>query len=153
MITWWWPSRVTSYDSAMAFPKAEVIKVENPQSPDYVRTWGVWDDPSKTAQPALLKKGARGGGSDFVQANRGKKAIALDPGKPNFKELMHRLLETADVFLTNVRKQGLKRLGLDYETISKDFPRLICAHVTAFGQVGPMENNPGYDFSAFWAYI
>merc|ERR1740117_990464 len=64
---------------------------------------------------------------------------------------MLKLLGTADVFLTNVRLQGLQKLGLDWESLRLRFPRLIFAHLTAWGVGGPKENDAGYDVGAFWA--
>eukprot|EP00935_MAST-01C_sp_MAST-1C-sp1_P002225 g2225.t1 len=129
---------------------AEVIKIENPRAPDISRSWGRGDDPAKTAQPGLNET-VEGGGSAFVQINRGKKSIALDPTKPEGIVLMKKLLDTADIFVTNVRNRSLKKLGLDYESLAPEFPRLVYGHLSAFGQAGPMVDDPGYDFGAFWA--
>lgn len=129
---------------------AEVIKIEDPTSPDITRSWGKTDDPSQTADPAIHAT-VEGGGSSFVQLNRGKKSIALDPRTPEGGALFKRLLGTADVFITNVRLQSLQKAGLDFESLELEFPRLIYAHLTAFGRSGEMVNDPGYDFGAFWA--
>merc|ERR1740121_1719335 len=64
---------------------------------------------------------------------------------------MRKLLAEADVFVTNVRRKGLISLGLDYDTLHKQHPRLIYAHLTAWGIGGPDEDYPGYDVGAFWA--
>lgn len=61
------------------------------------------------------------------------------------------LLFVDSVFVTNVRGAPLKRAGLDYETIHAEMPRLIFAQLSAWGQSGPMSENPGYDAGAFWA--
>lgn len=111
---------------------------------------GRGDDPSRTASPELNAT-VEGGGSAFVQFNRGKKCIALDPTKPEGNALAKRLIGTADIFVTNVRQQSLQKQGLDYESLSKEFPSLIYGHLTAFGRAGEMMNDPGYDFGAFWA--
>jgi crotonobetainyl-CoA:carnitine CoA-transferase CaiB-like acyl-CoA transferase len=129
---------------------AEVIKIENPKAPDVTRGWGSGDDPAQTAQPEI-QSSVEGGGSAYVQINRGKKAIALDTSKPEGVAILKKLLETADIFITNVRKKSLVKLGLDYEAIHREFPQLIYGHVSAFGQSGPMEDDPGYDFGAFFA--
>ena len=125
---------------------AEVIKVENPRAPDTTRSWGRGDDPSRTASPELNAT-VEGGGSAFVQLNRGKKCIALDPTKPEGNALAKRLIGTADIFVTNVRQQSLQKQGLDYESLSKEFPSLIYGHLTAFGRAGEMMNDPGERFS------
>ena len=61
------------------------------------------------------------------------------------------MIADADIFLTNVRPAPLQRATLDYETLHAENPRLIYAHLTAWGQTGPMSENPGYDVGAFWA--
>jgi crotonobetainyl-CoA:carnitine CoA-transferase CaiB-like acyl-CoA transferase len=84
-------------------------------------------------------------------ANRGKRSIALDVQQPSGVEVMHRLLESADVFLTNVRPRALRRLGLDAETLTVAHPGLIYARGHGFGARGPDADHAGYDSSAFWA--
>jgi len=67
-------------------------------------------------------------------------------------QLLKRMLASADVFVTNVRLQSLKKVGLDYESLAPEFPRLIYAQFSAFGLTGPKANDPGYDFAAWWAH-
>ena len=92
-------------------------------------------------------------GTLFENTNRGKRSVILDLKKKDDKEILLRLLDKADVFLTNVRVKGLQRLGLDYETIRNRFPRLIYAHLTAWGRAGPHRDDAGYDAGAFWAAV
>jgi len=134
---------------------ADVIKIEAPDAPDISRGWGGGDDPKLTAMPELhqqLKAGKGGGGSAFVQINRGKRSLLLDYSKPAGLQILKRLLANADVFVTNVRLQSLQKVGLDYEALKAEFPRLIYAHFTAFGRTGDKANDPGYDFAAWWAH-
>jgi len=134
---------------------ADVIKIEDPNAPDISRGWGGGDDPELTAMPELhrqLKEGKVGGGSAWMQLNRGKRSLILDVRKPAGIAIFKRLLQTADVLVTNVRLKGLQKIGLDYETLSNQFPRLIYAHLSAFGRVGPKTHDPGYDFGAWWAH-
>ena len=130
---------------------ADVIKIENPRKPDFARSWGLKDDPKKTADLAL-RSAPGGGGSAFVNLNRGKRSVALDPTHPQGRALLFRLLETTDIFVTNVRQKALRKLGLDYETLHAQLPRLIYGHLSAWGRAGPMVDDPGYDFSSFWAH-
>eukprot|EP00444_Apocalathium_aciculiferum_P020890 CAMPEP_0183476576 /NCGR_PEP_ID=MMETSP0370-20130417/166668_1 /TAXON_ID=268820 /ORGANISM="Peridinium aciculiferum, Strain PAER-2" /LENGTH=380 /DNA_ID=CAMNT_0025669429 /DNA_START=21 /DNA_END=1163 /DNA_ORIENTATION=- len=119
------------------------------------RGWGGGDDPTKTASPSLhraLKERKGGGGSAYVQTNRGKRSLLVDFSKPEGIAVLKRLLSTADVFVTNVRPKGLQKAGLDYESLAAEFPRLIYAHFTAFGRSGPKVNDPGYDYGAWWAH-
>lgn len=128
---------------------ADVLKVENPSAPDFVRQWARRDDPKKTADPSKLDRGV---GSGFSQFNRGKRAIALNYQKPAGLRILKQLLADADVLITNVRNQALTKMGLDYSTVAKEFPRLIYGHLSAWGLQGPRQNDPGYDVGAFYAY-
>ena len=83
--------------------------------------------------------------------NANKKSLALDLKTPEGKAVMVKLLGTADVLLTNTREKALKKLGMDYETLSKAYPRLIHAHMTGFGETGPMADDPGFDNVCYWA--
>ncbi len=83
--------------------------------------------------------------------NANKKSIALDLKTAEGQEIMHKLLKTANVLLTNTRTLALKKLGMDYETLSKQYPSLIHAQMTGYGEAGPMANDPGFDNVCFWA--
>jgi crotonobetainyl-CoA:carnitine CoA-transferase CaiB-like acyl-CoA transferase len=84
-------------------------------------------------------------------ANRSKRCIAMDLSKEKGKLIVHKLVEKADVFLSNLRPSTLKRAKLDYETLSKLNPRLIYANVTGYGPKGPGAEWPAFDETAFWA--
>jgi len=87
----------------------------------------------------------------FDLDNRGKRSIILDASKPSGRDLVRRLATDIDVFLTNVRPGGLKRAGLDYESLAAINPRLVYASVTGYGLNGPDADKPGFDIAAFWA--
>ena len=84
-------------------------------------------------------------------ANRGKRSVAVDLRSEQGRAVLTRLLESADVFLTNFRPGALRRLGLDSETLTERYPRLVYARGHGFGVRGPDADLPGYDSSAFWA--
>ena len=86
---------------------------------------------------------------DFHNAN--KRSIALNLKSEEGQEIMAKLLKDADVFITNTRGKSLAKLGMDYETLSAKYPRLIHAHLTGFGEAGPMADNPGFDNVSYWA--
>lgn len=86
----------------------------------------------------------------FTIQNSGKRLTSIDLKNPDGKAAMLRLLETADVFLTNVRLPSLGRLGLDYETLHAAYPGLVYAHFSGFGPKGPDAAKPGFDSTAFW---
>lgn len=84
-------------------------------------------------------------------ANRGKRSIAMDVRSEQGLTVLHRLLESADVFLTNMRPNALKRLGLDAESVRERYPELIYARGSGYGPKGPDANQAGYDSTAFFS--
>jgi len=83
--------------------------------------------------------------------NTGKKCIALNLKAPDAKEIFWKLLEEADVFVTNTRPEALQRLGFSYEDVKERCPRLIYAIVLGYGEQGPEAARPAFDTTAFWA--
>tara|TARA_Y100001958_G_C21245503_1_gene575205 strand:+ start:1457 stop:2665 length:1209 start_codon:yes stop_codon:yes gene_type:complete len=81
--------------------------------------------------------------------NRGKRAIAVNTGTDEGREIVRKLVADADVFLTNVRPGQLKQQGLDFDTLSKMNPKLVYASVTGFGLQGEEADKPGFDTAAF----
>lgn len=79
-----------------------------------------------------------------------KKSIIIDLKTEKGKALMHRLIQDADVFMSNYRYRALIKLGFDYETLHDRYPRLICAYLTGYGEKGEMKDDPGFDNTAFW---
>jgi len=79
-----------------------------------------------------------------------KRSIALDLKTEEGMKVLHRLLESADVFLSNYRHRALVKMGLDFEHLHKEYPSLICAYVTGYGEYGDMRDDPGFDATAFW---
>lgn len=118
---------------------AEVIKVEKPELGDDTRQWG----------PPFLKDCNGNDTSDaayFHSANRGKKSVALDIACSEGQKIIKKLVADADILIENFRVGGLKKYGLDYDSLSTINPRLIYCSITGFGQTGPYKNRPGYDF-------
>ncbi|AFT69620.1 Formyl-CoA transferase [Alloalcanivorax dieselolei B5] len=118
---------------------AEVIKVERPGGGDDTRIWG----------PPYAKD-AEGHDSDqsayYLCTNRNKKSVAIDIAHPEGQALVRELAAQSDVVIENFKKGGLRRYGLDYESLSADNPGLIYCSITGFGQTGPYASRPGYDF-------
>ena len=117
---------------------ADVIKVENPNGGDDTRKWG----------PPFVK-GADGenlSAAYYHSCNRGKRSIALDFSKPEEAEKLKKLIATADVLIENFKLGGLKKYGLDYESLKAINPRLVYCSITGFGQTGPYAPRAGYDF-------
>lgn len=86
----------------------------------------------------------------FDLHNSGKKLTSIDLKSEKGHELFMQLLNDADVFITNIRPQALKRLKIDYESVKESNPRLIYGHFSGYGQKGPDCDRAGFDNSAFW---
>lgn len=117
---------------------ADVIKVENPNGGDDTRKWG----------PPFVE-GADGenlSAAYYHSCNRGKRSIALDFSQPEEAEKLKKLIATADVLIENFKLGGLKKYGLDYESLKAINPRLVYCSITGFGQTGPYAPRAGYDF-------
>lgn len=83
--------------------------------------------------------------------NRGKKSIAIDTSTEAGQKLLRKMVEEADVFLTNVRPGGLERSGLGYDELSKINPKLVYCSLTGYGLEGPDADRPGFDVASFWS--
>ncbi|MFM1751787.1 MAG: hypothetical protein RL119_749 [Actinomycetota bacterium] len=116
---------------------------------DVVKIEPLTGDPARSFQRML--GGDMPNNPVFELDNRNKRSIALNIATPEGLQVAYELLDTADVFVTNVRVEALKRAGLDYETLQQRNPRLIYGQITGYGLDGPDANRPGYDIAAFWA--
>jgi crotonobetainyl-CoA:carnitine CoA-transferase CaiB-like acyl-CoA transferase len=117
---------------------AEVIKIERPGAGDDTRGWG----------PPFLKN-ERGESTDaayFLSANRNKKSVAIDIAAPEGAELVRRIAKTSHILLENFKVGGLKKYGLDYDSLAKVNPALVYCSITGFGQTGPDAPRAGYDY-------
>lgn len=120
---------------------ADVIKVETPPFGDPLRQLGAAHGmPTEDDNHPL-----------FDAYNTGKRFVTLNLKAEEDMKKFKRLLSDADVLISNVRMQSLKKMGLDYETLKTEFPMLVYAHLSGFGLEGEEVNRPGYDLSAFWA--
>lgn len=81
----------------------------------------------------------------FLQMNRNKKSLTLDPATEKGRQVLRRLVESCDVVIANLPGQTLKQMGLDYESVSAINPRAILAVVSAFGLEGPYADRVGFD--------
>lgn len=118
---------------------AEVLKVEHPLRGDDTRHWG---PPNlETAEGPQAQFSAY-----YLCANRNKQSLGIDFSRPEGADLVRRLAAEADVVIENFKVGGLRKFGLDYESLSALNPRLIYCSVTGFGQDGPYAPRGGYDF-------
>jgi crotonobetainyl-CoA:carnitine CoA-transferase CaiB-like acyl-CoA transferase len=131
---------VPSAAAVLADWGADVLKIEHPERGD--------------AQRGLASAGVSvaAGGVDFLvqQPNRGKRSIGIDIALPAGRELLYRLAETCDVFLTNFLPDARRKLQIDVEHIRARNPSIIYARGHAYGARGPEAENGGYDATAFW---
>ncbi len=84
-------------------------------------------------------------GADMQNLHRNKRLITLDLKAPRGREVLHRLVATADVLVENYRPDVKARLGVDYDTLSSINPRIVLASISGFGQDGPYRDRPGFD--------
>ncbi len=109
---------------------ARVIKIERVGSGDFARGYDTK---------------VNGIASYFVWLNRGKESLTLDLKQPEAKEILRKLLETADVFLHNLAPGAVDRLGFDAETVRTANPRLITCAMSGYGSTGPYRDKKAYD--------
>jgi len=134
---WWF---VPSAGGVLADWGADVIKIEHP----------VTGDP----QRGLITSGlVPKGGFNFMweQPNRGKRSLGLDLGTPGGREILYRLAEKSDVFLTSFLPAARRKLEIDVEHIRARNPKIIYARGSGQGSRGPDAEKGGYDGAAFWA--
>lgn len=113
---------------------ATVIKVEHPDDPDYARTF-----------PPFVSGDDREFSAFFAQYNRNKLGITLNMKSAEGKALLRKLVRRADVLVENFRPGTMDRLGLGYEVLKKENPRLIYTAISGFGRTGPNASRPAFD--------
>ena len=91
-----------------------------------------------------MMTGARDG-ADMLNLHRNKRLITLDLKAPGAREVLHRLVRSADVLVENYRPDVKERLGIDYDSLAAINPRIILASISGFGQDGPYRDRPGFD--------
>jgi crotonobetainyl-CoA:carnitine CoA-transferase CaiB-like acyl-CoA transferase len=107
---------------------AEVIKIESPDGGDPFRNWGKQDY-----------------NGTFGSMNRNKKSVTLDLKTKDGQAAARKLARSADVVIENFRAGAMERLGLCYEGLAADNPKLVYCSITGFGSEGPYRGRPGYD--------
>ena len=113
---------------------AEVIKVENPRENGEV---------GRSVGPHFMAPGD----SQFFQTfNRNKKSVTLDLKQPGARQVLRDLVRGADALFDNLRGDLPAKLGLTYDALKADNPKLVCAHLSAYGRSGARASWPGYDY-------
>ncbi len=114
---------------------ATVTKVEAPSGDD-TRQWG----------PPFVENDGDTSAAYFHSTNRGKTSVTADFRTPEGRAFVENLIRDADVLIENFKVGGLKKYGLDYESLAKINPALIYCSITGFGQTGPYADRAGYDY-------
>jgi crotonobetainyl-CoA:carnitine CoA-transferase CaiB-like acyl-CoA transferase len=115
---------------------ASVVKVESLAGDD-TRRWG---------PPSIENSDGSGDAAYFHSTNRGKRSIAVDLSRPEGQTIVQRLAAGADVLIENFKAGGLKKFGLDFDSLRRLNRRLVYCSITGFGQDGPYASRAGYDF-------
>jgi CoA:oxalate CoA-transferase len=115
---------------------ATVIKVENPNDPDYTRTF-----------PPMIEADDGPTSAYYAQYNRNKQGISLDLRSDEGKALLKRLVRKADILIENFRPGVMDKLGLGYDVLRAENPRLVYTAISGYGRTGPNASRPGYDNS------
>jgi crotonobetainyl-CoA:carnitine CoA-transferase CaiB-like acyl-CoA transferase len=110
---------------------ARVIKIEQPGRGDDTRAWG----------PPFVG----GESAYFLSINRNKESLTLDLKQPAAHRILECLLKEADVLVENFRPGTMDRLGLGYDALAAQYPKLVYCSISGFGQTGPRRSEPGYD--------
>jgi len=118
----------------LAHMGADVIKVETPGTGDLARQLGADSDLNNKLM-----------GVSFLAQNAGKRSITVNFKHPRGKEIFRRLVKSADVLVENFRPGVMDRLGLGYEALKRENPKLIYCAISGFGQDGPLRDLPAYD--------
>jgi crotonobetainyl-CoA:carnitine CoA-transferase CaiB-like acyl-CoA transferase len=118
---------------------ADVIKIEAPEGDPMRRVFALLVGHGQSASPP------------FDLDNRGKRSVVLDLSADEGRAAALRLIEGADVFLTNLRPDAVERFGLDPTTLLDRNDRLVYARLTGYGTSGPDAGRAGYDIGAFWS--
>lgn len=118
----------------LALQGADVIKLENPKGGDQGRMMVGVPEYVAVGQSTL-----------FMSFNAGKRSLGLDLKHPRAKEVLTRLVEQSDVVVENFKAGQMKKLGLDYETLSAINPKLVYCSISGFGGTGPLAGKAAYD--------
>lgn len=111
---------------------ADLIKIENPDGGDTMRSWPPISD---------------GYSENFASLNRNKRSVALDLKNKEHRAMACELIQHADVLIENNRPGVMERLGLGYAAMQKLNPRLVYCSISAFGQSGPRAHEGGFDLT------
>lgn len=87
----------------------------------------------------------------FEMENRGKRSILLDLGRPEARDALLRVIDQAEIFITNLLPARRRKYGLDAETLLARHPRLVFGAISGYGRLSPESDTPAFDYTAYWA--
>ncbi len=120
---------------------ADIIKVEKPGLGDDTRSWGPPYVTGKDGEPTAES-------AYYLSSNRNKRSIAIDLTSEEGAKTILELAGKCDIVVENFKTGGLKKYGLDHESMLAKYPKLVYCSITGFGQTGPNSHKPGYDLLA-----
>lgn len=123
---------------------ADVIHVEHPVTGDSWRVFQAVTAAQNGCAPSDFNY-------NFENFNRNKRGVTIDLSQEGGREIVYKLVEQADVFISNLRLFELERYKLEYNDLCKINPRIICGNVSGYGKTGPDRNLPAYDATAYFA--
>ena len=130
--------RVLEFSQIIAAPFAGMLLAD--MGADVVKVEPPWGEPWRLIRQFIPLESRQ-----YMAVNRGKRSLPLDLARPEGQKIAHDLARRADVAIVNYRPDVLSKIGLDYETLSAENPRLVYCENTAFGSAGPRSDLPGYD--------
>jgi crotonobetainyl-CoA:carnitine CoA-transferase CaiB-like acyl-CoA transferase len=122
---------------------ADVLHIENPRTGDSWRVYQANQEDSNYVAPSQINY-------NWENFNRNKRSVTIDLSQEGGQKIIYRLLEQADVFVSNLRPFEIERFKLQYETLRKLNPRLIYGCITGYGSKGLEKDAPAYDTTAYW---
>jgi crotonobetainyl-CoA:carnitine CoA-transferase CaiB-like acyl-CoA transferase len=120
---------------------AEVLKVEDTRAGDYIR----WSPPFYEVPSASIHESARS--ALYLSLNRNKRSIRLDLKSDGGREVLLKLVKEYDVVLESFRPGVLDRLGVGYQRMKRENPRIVYCAISGYGQYGPKRDAPGHDMN------
>lgn len=121
---------------------ADVLHIEHPRTGDLLRGLLEGLNPSSSIKSQV--------NYIWEHYNRDKKSVTIDLSQEGGQETLYKMLETADVFLTNMRPYELEKFRLEYDILNRLNPRLVAGYLTGYGKKGPERDAPAYDQTGYW---
>jgi crotonobetainyl-CoA:carnitine CoA-transferase CaiB-like acyl-CoA transferase len=123
---------------------ADVLHIEHPSRGDSWRPYQEQITITSGRVPSKIN-------TNWENYNRNKKSVTIDISRAGGQQILYKLVEKADVFISNLRPFELKRYNLEYHTLNRINPKIVYGSFSAYGKEGPQKDAPGYDTIAYWS--